>query len=144
MRREKLNAPAVAIIALDGMQSQRWAAPPTTSRSTRTTRAPRLAARLAAWFPPGPPPMTTTSVMPRPSPHFGHGAIEAGGVLAVGRRGRLGRWSPGYLLTRERRRWGAGLVVSGGGSDRRTRTQLTGAWLTCTGLTGTRGTLDWS
>ena len=47
MRREKLSAPAVAIIALDGMQSHRCAAPPTMSRSTRVTWAPRLAARLA-------------------------------------------------------------------------------------------------
>ncbi len=57
MRREKLSAPAVAIIALEGMQSRRWAAPPTTSRSTRVTWAPRLAARLAAWLPAGPPPI---------------------------------------------------------------------------------------
>ena len=42
---EKLSAPAVAIIALEGMQSQRFAAPPTMSRSTSVTWAPRLAAR---------------------------------------------------------------------------------------------------
>ena len=34
IRRVKLIAPPVAIIVFDGMQSHRWAAPPTTSRST--------------------------------------------------------------------------------------------------------------
>ena len=52
-------APPVAIIVLDGMQSQRWAAPPTTSRSTIVTCAPSLAAYVAAVFPAGPPPMIT-------------------------------------------------------------------------------------
>ena len=37
-------APPVAIMVLDGMQSQRWAAPPTTSRSISVTSAPRRAA----------------------------------------------------------------------------------------------------
>src|SRR5438270_4682139 len=59
MRREKVMAPPVAIMALDGMQSQRWAAPPMTSRSTRVTSAPRRAAWVAAEFPAGPPPMMT-------------------------------------------------------------------------------------
>ena len=33
-------APPVAIIAFDGMQSHRWAAPPTMSRSISVTSAP--------------------------------------------------------------------------------------------------------
>ena len=37
-------APPVAIMAFDGMQSHRWAAPPTTSRSTSVTSAPSRAA----------------------------------------------------------------------------------------------------
>ncbi len=37
-------APPVAIMAFDGMQSSRWAAPPTMSRSTRVTSAPKRAA----------------------------------------------------------------------------------------------------
>ena len=52
-------APPVAIIALDGMQSQRWAAPPTMSRSTIVTSAPSRAAVVAAVLPAGPPPMMT-------------------------------------------------------------------------------------
>ena len=62
MRREKLIAPPVAIIAFDGMQSHRWAAPPTTSRSTSVTSAPRRAAYVAAVLPAGPPPMITNRV----------------------------------------------------------------------------------
>ena len=42
--RVKLMAPPVAIMVLDGMQSHRWAAPPTMSRSIRVTSAPRRAA----------------------------------------------------------------------------------------------------
>src|SRR5438309_9773901 len=66
-RREKPMAPPVAIMALDGMQSHRWAAPPTTSRSTSVTWAPRRAACVAAWLPAGPPPMITnrTATLPR-------------------------------------------------------------------------------
>ena len=52
-------APPVAIMAFDGMQSHRWAAPPTTSRSISVTSAPRRAALVAAWLPAGPPPMIT-------------------------------------------------------------------------------------
>jgi hypothetical protein len=44
IRREKLMAPPVAIIVLLGMQSQRWAAPPITSRSITVTLAPSRAA----------------------------------------------------------------------------------------------------
>ena len=55
-------APPVAIMALEGMQSHRWAAPPTMSRSTRVTSAPRVAARVAAALPAGPPPMITSLV----------------------------------------------------------------------------------
>ena len=40
MRRPNDMAPPVAIIAFDGMQSHRWAAPPRTSRSTSVTSAP--------------------------------------------------------------------------------------------------------
>ena len=53
------RAPPVAIIAFDGMQSHRWAAPPTMSRSTSVTSAPSRAAWVAAWLPAGPPPMIT-------------------------------------------------------------------------------------
>ncbi len=60
------RAPPVAIIAFDGMQSHRWAAPPTMSRSTNVTSAPRRAAWVAAWLPAGPPPMMTKRLaMPR-------------------------------------------------------------------------------
>src|SRR6266566_864576 len=56
--------PPVAIIALDGTQSHRWAAPPTRSRSMRVTSAPSRAATVAAVFPPGPPPtMTNLTLM---------------------------------------------------------------------------------
>src|SRR5918994_2209638 len=51
--------PAVAIMAFDGMQSCRWAAPPTTSRSIIVTSAPSRAAVVAAVLPAGPPPMIT-------------------------------------------------------------------------------------
>ncbi len=54
------SSPPVAIMAFDGMQSQRCAAPPMMSRSTSVTSAPRVAATVAAVFPPGPPPMITT------------------------------------------------------------------------------------
>src|SRR5205085_6820338 len=59
-------APPVAIIAFDGMQSHRWAAPPTTSRSTIVTSAPRRAACVAAVLPAGPPPMITKRMAMRP------------------------------------------------------------------------------
>ena len=52
-------APPVAIMVLEGMQSHRWAAPPTMSRSIIVTRAPCRAAWVAAVLPAGPPPMTT-------------------------------------------------------------------------------------
>jgi hypothetical protein len=47
-------APPVAIIAFDGMQSQRLAAPPTMSRSMSVTSTPRRAAYVAACVPAGP------------------------------------------------------------------------------------------
>ena len=53
------RAPPVAIMAFDGMQSHRWAAPPTMSRSISVTSAPSRAAWVAAWLPAGPPPMIT-------------------------------------------------------------------------------------
>src|SRR5215207_157660 len=63
MRREKLIAPPVAIIVLLGMQSQRWAAPPITSRSITVTLAPKRAAYVAACWPAGPPPMMTNLML---------------------------------------------------------------------------------
>ena len=65
-RRRKLIAPPVAIIVLDGMQSHRWAAPPTTSRSIIVTSAPSRAAYVAAVLPAGPPPMITKRVVTDP------------------------------------------------------------------------------
>ena len=53
------SSPPVAIIAFDGMQSHRWAAPPMMSRSISVTSAPSVAATVAAVLPPGPPPMIT-------------------------------------------------------------------------------------
>ena len=53
------SSPPVAIIAFDGMQSQRCAAPPMMSRSMSVTSAPSVAATVAAVLPPGPPPMIT-------------------------------------------------------------------------------------
>ena len=64
-RFEKLIAPPVAIIVFDGMQSHRWAAPPTTSRSTMVTSAPIRAACVAALLPAGPPPRMTNRVLTR-------------------------------------------------------------------------------
>ena len=52
-------APPVAIMALEGMQSHRLAAPPTMSRSISVTSTPSMAACVAAWLPAGPPPMIT-------------------------------------------------------------------------------------
>ena len=69
-RRTNDMAPPLAIMALDGMQSQRWAAPPTTSRSIRVTWAPRRAAAVAAEFPAGPPPMMTKRTSGTP-PRYG-------------------------------------------------------------------------
>ena len=72
------RAPPVAIIAFDGMQSHRWAAPPITSCSITVTSAPRRAAWVAAVLPAGPPPMITKrSATAReatdPPPRAGHG-----------------------------------------------------------------------
>ena len=71
-------APPVAIIALDGMQSHRWAAPPTMSFSMSVTSAPRRAAWLAAVLPAGPPPMIANRIAttwrllrPAPTPELG-------------------------------------------------------------------------
>ena len=73
------RAEPVAIIAFEGMQSHRWAAPPTTSRSTTVTSAPSLAAWLAAACPPGPPPMITNlRAMPARVPTGGGSARGAG------------------------------------------------------------------
>src|SRR6185503_1075828 len=61
-RRTNAIAPPVAIIVFDGMQSQRWAAPPITSRSIIVTSAPKRWAYVAAVLPAGPPPMMTKRV----------------------------------------------------------------------------------
>lgn len=67
--RPKVIAPPVAIIVFEGMQSRRWAAPPTISRSTTVTSAPRRAAYVAAMLPAGPPPMTRKrTAMPKGYP----------------------------------------------------------------------------
>ena len=58
-RRTAARAPPVAIMAFDGMQSHRWAAPPMMSLSIRVTSAPSRAAWDAAVLPAGPPPMIT-------------------------------------------------------------------------------------
>src|SRR5205807_1943946 len=75
----------VAIIAFDGMQSHRLAAPPMTSRSTSVTSAPRRAAWVAAWMPAGPPPTITkrTGIPPRvPAPRCrsARGLVDAEGL----------------------------------------------------------------
>ena len=75
------RAPPVAIIAFDGMQSQRCAAPPITSSSMTVTSAPRRAAWLAAVLPAGPPPMITkrsaTARGYRSASRAGHGRPAA-------------------------------------------------------------------
>src|SRR4029079_15667676 len=56
------SACAVETQAFVGMQPTRRQVPPSSlSRSTHTTRAPSCAARIAAVYPPGPPPRTATS-----------------------------------------------------------------------------------
>ena len=47
------SSPPVAIIAFDGMQSQRWAAPPMMSRSMRVTSAPNVDANRRGGVPTG-------------------------------------------------------------------------------------------
>ncbi len=49
--------------AFEGMQSQRCAAPPMTSRSMSVTSAPSDAATVAHVFPAGPAPMITMRVV---------------------------------------------------------------------------------
>src|SRR3990167_290893 len=49
------------MIALVGIQPRLRQAPPTLSFSIRATLAPSWAARIAATYPPGPPPITATS-----------------------------------------------------------------------------------
>src|SRR5580704_7858636 len=58
-RRANESPPPAAIIALEGIQSHRFAAPPTMSRSIMVTCAPRRAAVAAAAAPAGPPPSMT-------------------------------------------------------------------------------------
>ena len=50
----------LATIAFDGMQSHKWAAPPTIWSSTSVTSKPKVAACVAAECPAGPPPITSS------------------------------------------------------------------------------------
>ncbi len=86
-RRRNDMAPPVAIIVFDGMQSHRWAAPPTTSRSTIVTWAPRRAAYVAAVLPAGPPPMITKRVARQVRGHLMMRPAKAW-------CGRRRRWTP--------------------------------------------------
>src|ERR687897_973930 len=56
LRASSPSSPPVAIIALEGMQSHRCAAPAMTSRSTSVTSAPSVAATVAHVLPAGTPP----------------------------------------------------------------------------------------
>ena len=85
-RRTNDMAPPLAIMALDGMQSHRWAAPPRTSRSIRVTRAPRRAAAVAAEFPAGPPPMMTNRTSGMPTTVRDGRDSGRGGAAPLGRR----------------------------------------------------------
>jgi hypothetical protein len=74
-RRVRDMTPPVAIMALDGMQSHKLAEPPTTSRSTTVTSAPKRAAWVAACTPAGPPPtMTNRTAMGAESTVARHGS----------------------------------------------------------------------
>src|SRR5205823_7445931 len=70
------NAKAVCTHAFVGMQPMRRHVPPSSgSRSMHTVFAPSCAARIAAVYPPGPPPRTATSAsitLDRTSPLQGH------------------------------------------------------------------------
>ncbi len=59
--RASLSACAVCTHVFVGMQPTVMQVPPTRACSTRTTLAPSWAARIAAGYPPGPPPRTATS-----------------------------------------------------------------------------------
>src|SRR5688572_20898757 len=78
---------ATWISALDGMQPTFRQTPPTRSRSTRVTVRPAAAARRAAEYPPGPPPMTSRSTPVATSPTTISPSPEAGG----------GRWAEALL-----------------------------------------------
>src|SRR5687767_3219320 len=69
--------------ALDGMQPTLRQTPPSRSRSTTVTMRPAAAARRAAEYPPGPPPMTSRSTPVATSPTTISPSPEAGG----------GRWA---------------------------------------------------
>ena len=83
----------MAIIALDGTQSHKLAAPPTTSRSMSVTCAPSLAAVEAACTPAGPPPITTKRTVTcrtlPPTPVLPEPEVELRGRLGVRQHGRL-------------------------------------------------------
>ncbi len=52
---------AAAMSAFDGMHPQFRQTPPSDSFSTSAVRLPSCASRMAATYPPGPPPITTAS-----------------------------------------------------------------------------------
>src|SRR5512136_283068 len=58
--RARSNSSAEVLRTLEGMQPQFKHVPPTRSLSMRVTSAPSWAALIAATYPPGPAPMTTT------------------------------------------------------------------------------------
>jgi hypothetical protein len=59
--RTRSTSPAAVISALLGMHPQFRHTPPSDSFSTHSTRLPSCARRMAAVYPPGPPPITITS-----------------------------------------------------------------------------------
>ena len=116
--RASLRAWAVCTHVLVGMQPTVMQVPPTRPCSIRTTFAPSCAARIAAGYPPGPPPRTATSHSIEPTPSR---SLFVGGILvdrqarppavtgAAERRGRPGssrsrRRSAAHSAVRARRR----------------------------------------
>src|SRR5690606_8445005 len=83
-RDSSASSPPVAISAFEGMQSHRWAAPPTTSRSISVTSAPSCAATVAQVLPAGPPPMMTRRVVGT-SPGYA-GEVATPGLARVASR----------------------------------------------------------
>ena len=93
LRPSSASSPPVAIIAFDGMQSHRWAAPPMTSRSTSVTSAPSVAATVAHVLPAGPPPRITSRTPEMRVTHPGYGTPLACGSVPELRHDELsGRW----------------------------------------------------
>ena len=81
-----VSAPPVAIIAFDGMQSQRCAAPPTTSRSTSVTSAPERRGDRRRSVPTRP-----AADDHEPSGHAGHARSSCRAPVRCGRLERNGR-----------------------------------------------------